>query len=279
MNILINYADSKYESARKWNTRTGRWFGKFDKIYEFKPEDIEPSFKEAHKDIFAYERGNGLWLWKPYFIERVIRESKDGDSIFYIDSGAFFIRNPRILLDYISDQNPIFACDQPLLESCWTKPELFNALDAWKYKNYNQFLGGLQVIRVNGYTRKFYKEWLELCCVHDYISPAGLGKKEVINHDYGSSFVSHREDQSIFSLLCHSKGIIAHRDISQRGFKPETFYNPNYAYRVPEHPDDKYPTIVYLHKGKSLTNYIMKRIYSVLQLAKLKRLLINKIHV
>lgn len=271
MNILINYADLKYEPARRWNSRTGRWFGRFDKIYEFRPEDIEPSFREAHKDIFAYERGNGLWLWKPYFIERVVQDSNDGDNIFYIDSGAFFVRDPRILLKYISDENPIFACDQPLLESCWTKPELFDAMDAWKYKNYNQFWGGLQVIRVNAFTRKFYKEWLDLCCIHDNISPAGLGKKDVIDHNFGSSFVSHREDQSIFSLLCHKKGICAHRDISQRGKDPKSFFCPFYAYRPQLHSDDKYPTIVYLHKSRSLTRFLLEKIYSSLNIGKLKR--------
>lgn len=270
MNILINYADSKYEPARKWNTRTGRLLGKFDKIYEFKPGDIEPSFKEAHKDIFAYERGNGLWLWKPYFIERVIRDSNDGDNIFYIDSGAFFIRDPRVLLEYVSEEHPIFACDQPLLESCWTKPELFECLDAWKFKNCNQFCGGFQVFRVNEFTRAFYKEWLDLCCIHDNISPAGLGKRHIIDHNYGNSFVSHREDQSIFSLLCHKKGVKAHRDISQRGVHPESFFNKNYAFRPQSHLEDKYPTIVYLHKGRSVGRFLLEKLYSKFGIAKLK---------
>lgn len=252
MNILVNYADSKYEGARTWNTRTGRWLGNFDKVYEFKPEDIAPTFREKHKDIFSYVRGNGLWLWKPYFIEKVIQEAQDGDTVFYIDSGAFFIRNPRILLDYISDANPIFACDQPLIESCWTKPELFDTLNAWEFKDYNQFWGGLQVIRVNNFTRKFYKEWLNLCCVHDNISPAGLGKYDRPKKKYGTDFVSHREDQSIFSLLCHKYGIKAHRDISQRGNNPKSFYSPYYAYRPKSHPNDKYKTIVFLHKSPNL---------------------------
>lgn len=265
MNILINYADSKYETVRKWNTRTGRWFGKFDKIYEFRPEDIDEDFRKAHEDILSYKRGNGLWLWKPYFIEKVIRESKDGDNIFYVDSGSFFIRDPRVLLHYISDNNPIFVCDQPLRESCWTKPELFVALNASNFKELNQVWAGMHVILVNNFTRTFYKEWLDLCCVHDYISPAGLGKYDAIDHNYGNSFVSHREDQSILSLLCHKKGIKFHRDISQRGFNPKSFYNRNYAYCPQTHPDDKYKSIIFLHKSRSLgplfwARYVLDRI-------------------
>lgn len=275
MNILINYADSKYESARKWNSRTGRWFGRFDKVCEFKPVDIDSRFNDAHKDIFSYERGNGLWLWKPYFIEKVIRESKDGDNIFYLDSGAFFIRDPRILLDFVSDENPIFVCDQPLVESCWTKPELFDSLNAWDFKDCNQFWGGFHLIKVNEYTRKFYREWLRLCCVHDNISPAGLGKQDIINHDFGSTFVSHREDQSIFSLMCHKNGIKAHRDISQRGKHPDSFYNKFYSFRPLPHDEDKYPSVVYLHKSPSIERFVLSRIYTLLGISKIRTILAN----
>ena len=35
MKILINYADKQYEPARKWNTLTGRYIARFDKVYEY----------------------------------------------------------------------------------------------------------------------------------------------------------------------------------------------------------------------------------------------------
>lgn len=40
MKILINYADKQYEPARKWNTLTGRYIARFDKVYEYTPNDI-----------------------------------------------------------------------------------------------------------------------------------------------------------------------------------------------------------------------------------------------
>ena len=39
MKILINYADKQYEPARKWNTLTGRYIARFDKVYEYTPND------------------------------------------------------------------------------------------------------------------------------------------------------------------------------------------------------------------------------------------------
>lgn len=259
MNILINYADTKYKTARKWNSRTGKWFGKFEKIFEFTPKDIDADFRNEYTKILSNPRGNGLWLWKPYFINKIINESKNGDFIFYIDSGAFFIRDPRVLLNYMDDKNPIFVCDQPLLESCWTKPEVFEALDAWKFANKNQILAGMQIILVNDYTREFYAKWLSLCCKYELISPAGLGKYDKAKYNYGTCFVSHREDQSIFSILCHINGIEPHRDISQRGYDPKSFYNPHYAYSPNKHPNDKYKTIIFLHKSPNLNIFFWLR--------------------
>lgn len=46
MKILINYADKQYEPARKWNTLTGRYIAKFDKVYEYTPNDIDQSFAD-----------------------------------------------------------------------------------------------------------------------------------------------------------------------------------------------------------------------------------------
>ena len=58
MDILINYADAKYERSRWWNSFTGKHIAKFDKIYEFHPDDIDTEFSQQHQDILSYKRGN-----------------------------------------------------------------------------------------------------------------------------------------------------------------------------------------------------------------------------
>ena len=61
MKILINYADSRYAQARKWNSRTGKLIAKFDTIYEFSPNDIDDKFQKENRQILLSKRGNGLW--------------------------------------------------------------------------------------------------------------------------------------------------------------------------------------------------------------------------
>ncbi|WP_302287245.1 hypothetical protein [Bacteroides clarus] len=136
-----------------------------------------------------------------------------------------------------------------------------------KYKVSNQIIATYFCFLVTPATRNFMKEWLSLCCDFELLSPAGLGKFDIPTKDLGESFVAHREDQSIFSLLCKKYGVSPHRDISQRGKYPETYKSPFYAYKVPSHPNDKYKPIIFLHKSPRLNfkwfiRYIYHRIKS-----------------
>jgi hypothetical protein len=122
MKILINYADEKYKKAQKLNTWTGLHIAKFDKVYSYGPDNIDEDFYNKNKTILSQKRGNGLWLWKPYFIYKTLLECRDGDIIFYCDSGSFFIRKIQYLLNSLGKDQRIWVSDIPLLESCFTKP-------------------------------------------------------------------------------------------------------------------------------------------------------------
>ena len=272
MNVLVNYADRNYAAAQRWNTWSARHIAKMDKIFAFHPEDIEITFKESHKDILAEKRGNGLWLWKPYFINKVIASLKDGDTIFYCDAGAIFIRKPQAVYDYLCDENPLFVCDIPLIESCWTKPKCFKEMDCDtdEIKYSNQIIATYFAIYVNDFTRKFIEEWLSYCCRYDLLSPEGLPKRMILDKNYGTNFVSHREDQSIFSLMCKKYRIVAHKDISHRS--PESYRNKAYEYRETIHVNDIYKSMLYLHKQPSLQTFFLKRIYRGLKLYNVKKL-------
>lgn len=263
MNILINYANDNYKQAQYLNSWTGKVLGKFDKILSFGPDSVDCEFRKVHEEIFSYKRGNGLWLWKSYLINKVINESNDGDNIFYIDSGAFFIRDPRILLKHVTEEDPIFVTDIPLLECNFTKQECFDIMGGEEFKLTNQIQSGIIIFRVNEFTRKFFREYFDLSSTTKMLIPEGLGKREIPNNDFGYNLVAHREDQSILSLLCKIKGIKAHRDITNRWKDEFTFYNPHYEFLPVYHPEDNYPTILYLHKiGKFTLRSIFAFIYA-----------------
>lgn len=259
MKILINYADEKFKKAQKLNTFMGKHFGKFDKVYEYGPEDIDKEYTEAHKDIFAYKRGNGLWLWKAYFIDRLLATCDEGDIIFYLDSGAFFVKSVDKLLETMRDDEKIFITDIPLIEKCFTKPLCFEKMECpiIDYGYLNQTQGGFIALKNCKEVRDFVKEWkayaenCDLICCEGTFPPVT---------EMGDGFVVHREDQSILSLLIKKHNIRQHRDPSQFGRFEDNYYSPYYAYKATSH-DDKYGTVVYLHRTPNVN---------------LKRILINE---
>lgn len=254
---LLNYANETYRMAQKVNSWCGKHVAHFDEVLSFGPQDIDSDFRESHTDILSAKRLNGYALWKPYCIQKVIESSKDGDYIFYLDSGAFFIHDVRLLMPYLSDENPLFVTDIPLMECNWTKPSCIEYFKADKLRYTNQIQSGYIFFVVNDYTRKFFKEYLDVCQNTRLLVSEGLSKYAPIDRNYGDQFVSHREDQSVLSIMCKLRGVKAHRDISQRGKDPMSFYNPNYLYQEPEHPNDNYPTMVFLHKAPNPFNPIV----------------------
>lgn len=259
MKVLINYANDAYKKAQNWNSWTGKHIAGFDKVYSFSPSDIDKNYYERHKDILSEKRGNGLWLWKPYFINKVLSECSDGDIVFYADSGAFFVKKIDKLISSLRKNEKIWVSDCPLLESCFTKPICFEKMDCdEKTKNSNQIQATYLMLICCDETRSFIREWLHCCEDYELISPEG-GLS--LNEKRGTQFVAHREDQSILSLLCKKKGIKAHKDPSQRGKCPETFYSLNYSYQVPEHKEDNYGTVLFLHKAKNPSIWICVKFY------------------
>ena len=83
----------------------------FNIIHVFNPNDIDENFKNKNKKILEQRRGAGYWLWKPYFIYKVLLESNDDDVIFYVDAGNIFINDPSFLYEKLSENDDIILFD------------------------------------------------------------------------------------------------------------------------------------------------------------------------
>jgi len=249
MKILINFANAKFETARKYNSKMGLKYGGFDKVTEYKIEDLDPEFREKYKDILSIKRGGGQWLWKPYIVLDALKKAEDGDIIFYLDSGAYFIKNVDLILKEMGD-DWLYVTDIPLIEKNFTKPSCFVNMgcDEDKYKYTNQIQSGYIAIRNCEIARKFFEEWLLYS--EDPGCLLSLGDFPP-TENVGEEFLTHREDQSVLSLLCKKWGIKQHRDPSQNGFFDADNYSPFYEFR-PVHHDDKYGTVVFLHRTGDL---------------------------
>lgn len=217
----VNYADAAYEHARCVNSETARTIGKVDEILEFHPEDIA-DFRAEHSDIFAYKRGAGLWLWKPYVIYKALQQIEDGAWLFYCDSGAMYYNDVHTLVDCAIKDGEELMVFQLTWASAhqYTKAETFEWM-RWNDRKHYQVIGGYQLWKKTSQNLSIIKEWLDACCEERLISPNRFD--ESIPED--PEFISHREDQSIFDIIVRRHGIKPYRDPSDYGVR-NYFWNP-----------------------------------------------------
>jgi hypothetical protein len=146
---------------------------------------------------------------------------QDGDYLFYADAGSFFIKNIEIILDKVKTyKQDVFGFELPLIESQWTKQELFLEMNCneSKYKNSNQMNSSFHFVRKSDKSVSFYKEYLSLAS--DVRNLTGLSDPNV---KQDADFIEHRYDQSIYSLLYKKHNLHPFKDPSQFGQYPEKY--------------------------------------------------------
>ena len=99
MKLLINYANKRFKEFQKLNSKTGIKVAGFDKVISYSPEDIDRDFFQKNEKILKCPRGNGYWLWKPYFIKKSLELLDAGDFLFYCDSDYRFISSIQPIID------------------------------------------------------------------------------------------------------------------------------------------------------------------------------------
>jgi hypothetical protein len=126
MKLLINYSNKAFRRSRKLNSATGMQRGGFDKVISYGRRDIAREFFTKNENILSQRRGNGYWLWKPYFIERSLRLLRPGDFLFYSDAGASFVASVEPLVEIcLRTGQDIIPFELMQLEKHWTKRDAF----------------------------------------------------------------------------------------------------------------------------------------------------------
>lgn len=220
MIVAISFADEKYKSAQKLNSKTAIKFGA-DKVIEYSPKDIDAGFYEKNKDIFNIKKGYGLWIWKPYFINKTLDVVNEGDYVIYTDSGSAYVNKISYLTDVMNRDNTDIMCfciDQ--IEKKWTKRDAFILTEADKkeFAESNQICGGYIVVRKTQYSVSIIKQYLKYVQDKRIIS----NEENILGYPNYEGFVENRHDQSAWSLLCKKSGIKPYRDPSEYGTKEKT---------------------------------------------------------
>ena len=204
--IQITYGNSFFKRQLKLNNKSAIEVGEVDEHYEYGPKDIDHEFKKNNKGIFNIGRGNGLWLWKPYIINKTIVEKvRDGDYLIYTDAAMLFMNSTKLIINFLNEQNASMWMNRlTLKEKKYSKRDAFILMDADTpyYYDTNQYMAGIQIYKKSNYTVKFIQEWLHYCQDSRIITddPNTMGKENY------PKFLDNRHDQSILSLLIKKYG-------------------------------------------------------------------------
>jgi hypothetical protein len=177
----------------------------FDEIYLYTINDLitDNQFWGIHSEFISKNnRGYGYWLWKPYIIKKTFESLSDGDILLYLDAGCEIDKDEKqYLIDLIENLETnknnelIIGTIGCGVVKNWCKMDLILKLNVHKYLDTNQYQAGANLYKINQITRRFINEWYEICCDYHMIDDSLSINKEL------ESFIEHRHDQSVFSLL------------------------------------------------------------------------------
>ena len=214
----MNYANKKWANAQNLNSYSAIKYGKVDKAISYNDEMMDLKFKNKNKKILSQNRGNGYWLWKPYFINKTLKMLKDNDYLIYCDSGACFINDVNYLIKRLEkDNNDIMCFELDYKEKKYTKRDAFILMncDTKKYYDTPQFMAGLIIFKRTKRTIAIVEEWLKFSQDFRIITDS---TNECGKANY-NSFIENRHDQTVFSLTCKKFNCKGYKDPSQYGNK------------------------------------------------------------
>ena len=254
MIYYINFADSNFKFNRRINSISARCFGKADVLIEYSPKDIDEDFISQHQNIFKYQRGYGLWLWKPYIILKTLAIMKEDDYLIYCDAGSIIINNLQLLVSQLeSRKRSIMLFELPLIARQFTKRETFQKLNFTDVST-NQILGGYIVLKNNKQSRSFISEWLAKMSDEQLLSPKIFDTSITNFQDY----ISHREDQSILTILARQYNLEVFRDPSDYGVHPWEFMAINRIYSPKTYDNSPYPVVLLSNRSSNPFLYMLK---------------------
>lgn len=214
MIIAISYGDDNFSQSLKYNLKTAKKYGKADLTIAYGPSDVDKKFKKKHNDIFKCIKGAGFWLWKPYIINKTLKEVEEGDYVVYSDSGTFYRQNIALYADVMQQKGAqIYVGQVDFMEKEYSKRDAFVyiGVDAMHFENTMQYDAAFLIIKKTKFTVNVMKEWLYYSCdiriISDNENVCGLN-----NYD---GFIENRYDQTVMSLVLKKNGILPMKNISQ----------------------------------------------------------------
>ena len=220
---FVTYADQTFEKAGVRIVNEAKETGIFGYIKCYNPTDLDESFTNDNKYLLSKHRGAGYWCWKSYVILKTMEKIAENSWILYADAGCTLIQDRKFqVIDMIRKMEhtgkQMSAYQMPHLEKTWTKGDMISRAGIGNIAailETGQYVGGVFLIKNTEFTRglmQFIKTFIKENPTLIDDSPS------LVPND--PTFIEHRHDQSLFSILRKCNGdkvFVIPRDETWRG--------------------------------------------------------------
>lgn len=225
---FITYGDDKYRAQRKFLKQTAIDSNFFDEVKIFSPAAIDPIFAKRFKTILEQSKGGGYWIWKPYLIKKILDTLPEDDILIYADAGCLINKSGKKRFhDYLTllkaTDTGTIAFELPHKENEYTKQEVFDYFNTTtEIINSNQLIATVIMLRKCQHATQLIDKWYDT--LYENLSLFTDQKDAALQQ---KSFIDHRHDQSIFSVLRKTHGAL---------ILPDETYFPNFMQDGAKYP-------------------------------------------
>ena len=155
------------------------------------------SFYKENKFVLDQKRGAGYWLWKPYFIKKLLEGTKDYDPVIYMDCGDRLKPGfMKFILEELKTKDQVFV-QNTHINKYYTKRSCFVHMDCDEEKYWDAPIleAGVVAFRNTPENIEFVDEWLLWCKIPEVLMDEPRAKEDF------PEFVCHKHDQSILTNL------------------------------------------------------------------------------
>jgi hypothetical protein len=217
--IFDNYVHDKpanfYEAGKRL-INEAKNLQVFDNTQLYSDADLKDDliFWSQHKDFITNNKiGYGYWIWKSYIIKKTMNNMKDGDILLYADSGCTLRKDKKYMLELFQKvrKDKIIGGLTSYSDVRCTKQDLINHLGMENSEKIHtkQRAGGGIMFYVCDKTRNLVDLWYNTCCNYHMINDSKSKEKNHI------SYMFHRHDQSVFSLLTKKYNLFSDTTVLQ----------------------------------------------------------------
>lgn len=202
---LVCYATEKYYQQQQRLVHSAQETKELNNIFAFREKNLfETDFYKQNEHILSQPRGAGYWLWKPYFIQQILKQSNEGDVVLYLD--CHHVINLPLLNHILTNmKQDLFLVMNCFSNKEYTKRDCFVLMDCDNEYFYNatQLEAGICAFRKSNNSDDFVNTWLRYCQNENILTD----KANVCGLDNLKEFYDHRHDQSVLTNLYHRIGL------------------------------------------------------------------------